>query len=54
MKAAKAVAFAGWVVLAFWAFSLSSSSSFFEYNLPSRLPPFLAAFAAAVALPIIA
>ena len=52
IKAAKAAAFAGWVVLAFWALSLSYSSSFFEYNLPSRLPPFLAAFAATVALPI--
>jgi hypothetical protein len=52
IKAAKAAAFAVWIVLAFWAFSLGSSSSFFAYNLPSRLPPFLAAFAAAVALPV--
>ena len=42
----------GWSALAFWAFSLSYSSSFFQYDLPSRLPPFLAAFAGAIAIPV--
>jgi len=41
-----------WGALAFWTFSLSYSSTFFHYDLPSRLPPFLAAFAGAIAIPV--
>ena len=41
-----------WTILAFWTFSLGYSSSFFQYNLPSRLPPFLAALLGAIALPV--
>lgn len=41
-----------WAAFAFWAFSFSFSSSYFSYSLASRLPPFLAAFGGAVALPI--
>ena len=41
-----------WGALAFWTFSLSYSSQFFKYDLPSRLPPFLAAFAGAIAIPV--
>lgn len=50
--AAEVVLLLAWAVFAFWLFSLSYSSSFFRYNLPSRLPPFVAAVAGAVALPI--
>lgn len=42
----------GWSAFAFWAFSLSYSTSYFEYSLASRLPPFLAAFVGAVAIPV--
>lgn len=42
----------GWSVFAFWAFSLSYSMSYFEYSLASRLPPFLAALAGAIAIPV--
>lgn len=40
-----------WVGLSFWLFGLNYSSSFFHYNLPSRLPPFIAACLGALALP---
>ena len=40
-----------WTGLAFWAFSFSYSSSFFQYSRPSRLPPFVAALLA-VLIPI--
>ena len=52
LGAAKLIALLLWAALAFWTFSLSFSSSFFEHDLPSRLPPFVAAFAGALALPI--
>jgi len=42
-----------WSAAAFWTFSLSFSASFFRYNLASRLPPFLAAWLAATALPLL-
>ena len=41
-----------WAAFSFWLFSFSYSSSFFQYNLPSRLPPFAAAVLGALALPI--
>ena len=48
----KLTALLAWSAFAFWLFRFSFSSSFFRYNLASRLPPFAAAFAGAVALPI--
>jgi len=42
----------GWGFLAFWALSLSYSASFFQYDVASRLPPFLAAFTGAIAIPV--
>lgn len=39
-------------MFAFRVFSFGFSDSFFEYNLHSRLPPFLAAWLAAVAIAI--
>ena len=59
MRMSPKVRQAGWVIflvlwgaLAFWTFSLSYSSTFFEYDLPSRLPPFLAAVAGAIVIPV--
>jgi hypothetical protein len=52
MRFVRLIALFLWTAVAFWVFSFSFSSSFFEYSLPSRLPPFLAALAGAVALPI--
>jgi len=37
------VALTAWSAFAFWAFSLSYSTAFFQYDLASRLPPFIAA-----------
>jgi hypothetical protein len=45
------VALVAWGAFWFWAFSWQYSSSFFRYNLGSRLPAFLAMLSAAVALP---
>jgi hypothetical protein len=42
----------GWSALAFWVFSLSYSTSYFHYSLASRLPPFVAAFGGAIAIPV--
>jgi hypothetical protein len=41
-----------WAALAFWTFSFAFSGSFFRWNLPSRLPPFVAAWAGATLLPV--
>jgi Mn2+/Fe2+ NRAMP family transporter len=51
-RIALAALLGGWILLALWTFSLSFSDSFFRYNLPSRLPPFLAASLGAVVLPV--
>jgi hypothetical protein len=48
----KLTAFVAWCCFVFWVFSFNYSSSFFHYNVHSRLPPFLAAFSGAVALPL--
>lgn len=45
------VALVAWGAFWFWAFSWQYSSSFFRYDLASRLPAFLAMLGAAVALP---
>jgi hypothetical protein len=52
MRIVRLIALFLWTALAFWTFSFSFSSSFFQHSRPSRLPPFLAALAGAVALPI--
>jgi len=41
-----------WAGLALWAFSLGFSTGYFGTDLAARLPPFLAAFVGAMALPI--
>lgn len=41
-----------WAAFAFWLFSYSFSSSFFRYNQPSRLPPFIAACLGAIVIPV--
>jgi uncharacterized membrane-anchored protein len=46
------VVLTAWTAFAFWAFSLSYSTSFFQYDLASRLPPFIAALAGAIAIPV--
>lgn len=51
-QAAWYVALTAWTAFAFWAFSLSYSASYFQYDLPSRLPPFIAALAGAIAMPV--
>lgn len=51
LRAGQLLLFAGWAALAFWTFSWSYSSSFFEHNLVARLPPFVAALLGALALP---
>lgn len=45
------VTLVAWGAFWFWAFSWQYSSSFFRYDLASRLPAFLAMLGAAVALP---
>jgi hypothetical protein len=52
LRVAPGAALLLWNAFAFWLFSFSFSSGFFEYNLRSRLPTFLAAFFAAVAIPL--
>jgi hypothetical protein len=47
-----AIAAAAWAIFSFWLFSFSFSDSFFQYNLPSRLPPFLAAVFSALVIPV--
>lgn len=47
-----AIAALAWALFCIWLFSFSFSDRFFEYNLPSRLPPFLAAVASAMAIPV--
>lgn len=47
-----AVGLAGWTAFWFWAFSFAYDDGFFRYHLHARLPTFLAALSAAVALPI--
>jgi len=46
------VALTAWTAFAFWAFSLSYSTAYFQYDLASRLPPFIAALAGAIAIPV--
>lgn len=52
MRIGMLVALLLWAALAFWTFSLGFSASYFKHDLPSRMPPFLAAFAGALALPL--
>ena len=51
VRGAVLVAALAWAAFAFWLFSFSFSDGFFRYNLASRLPPFLCAFAAALFIP---
>lgn len=50
-RAGLAVALVAWSAFAFWVFSFAFSDNYFRYSLASRLPVFVAAFAAAVAIP---
>lgn len=50
-RAGIAIALLAWSAFAFWVFSFAYSDGFFRYSLHSRLPVFVAAFAAAVAMP---
>lgn len=50
-RAGLAAALLAWSAFAFWAFSFAFSDNYFRYSLASRLPVFVAAFAAAVAIP---
>ena len=51
MRCGLAIALLAWSAFAFWLFSFSYSDGYFRYSLASRLPLFLVAFAAAVAIP---
>jgi hypothetical protein len=42
----------GWTAFWFWAFSFAYSDGFFLYNRHARLPTFVAALVAAVAIPV--
>jgi len=50
-RAGLAAALLAWSAFAFWIFSFAFSDGYFRYSLHSRLPVFLAAFAAGVAIP---
>ncbi|HEX5093565.1 MAG TPA: hypothetical protein VFV84_12845 [Burkholderiales bacterium] len=50
-RAGAAIALLAWAAFAFWLFSFAYSDSYFRYSLASRLPLFVVAFAAAVAIP---
>ena len=50
-RAGLVAALLAWSAFAFWVFSFAFSDHFFRYNLHSRLPAFVAAFVAAVAIP---
>lgn len=41
-----------WTGFAIWLFGFSFSDHYFEYSLPSRLPPFLAALFSALVIPV--
>ena len=50
-RAGLAIALLAWTAFAFWLFSFAFSDGYFRFSLHSRLPVFLAAFAAGVAIP---
>lgn len=52
LRIVKILTLLAWAAFAVWAFAFSFSSSFFHYAPHSRLPPFFAAWAGAVVLPI--
>lgn len=52
VRAILLVTYLAWAAFAFWVFSWSSSASFFEHDPWGRLPPFFAAYLAALVLPL--
>jgi len=52
MRAHLLAIIAGWIGFWFWAFTYAFSDRFFEYNLHSRLPTFLAALVCVSAVPV--
>ena len=52
MRALVLAIIVGWIGFWFWAFSFAFSDNFFEYNLHSRLPTFLAALFCVSAIPL--